>query len=94
MDSNGTPAITFNSQSTVGSNHTSVNGFYITLTSITTATEGTIYTSTATTAGPVNISYDGMSLGCSSDGVNVITVTIHIIKSKYTLVHYYILISD
>ena len=82
MDFGGGTAI-YNPQSTVGLNRTSVDGFYITLSSITTTTEGRVYTSTATTTVPVNISYDGMSLGCTSDGVNVITIGIQIKKSKY-----------
>ena len=82
MDSGGGTAI-YNPQDTIGSTRTLVNGFYlITLSNITTTTEGTIYTSTATTAGPVDISHNGTSLRCS-DGVNVITVSIHIIEGKY-----------
>ena len=80
MDSVGIP-VTYTPQAIVGSNRT-LDGFYIELSNITTTTEETIYTSTATTAGPVDISHNGTSLRCS-DGVNVITVSIHIIEGKY-----------
>ena len=82
MDSVGTPA-TYTTQDTIGSTRT-LDGFYlIELSNITTTTEGRVqYTSTATTAVPVNISHNGTGLRCS-DGVNVITVSIQIKESKY-----------
>ena len=89
MDSHNTPA-TYNSQATVGSNHTLVNEFYlITLSNITATTEGRVYTSTATTAVPVNISHNGMNLMCTdSSDLNTVSTNvsmhINIIKSKYT----------
>ena len=83
MDSSGQTAI-YNLQDTIGSSHTLMDGFYlIELSNITTTTEGRVrYTSTATTAVPVNISHDGTGLRCS-DGVSVITISIQIKESKY-----------
>ena len=84
LDSDGLPE-TYNSQATVGLIKTILmRGFFsTTLSSITITTEGTIYTSTATTAVPVNISHDGMSLMCT-DNSTFTNISINIIKSKYT----------
>ena len=91
MDSGSLPA-TYTPQAIVGSNRTLVNEFYlITLSNITTTTEGRVYTSTATTAVPVNISHNGMNLTCTdSSDLNTVStnisihININIIKSKYT----------
>ena len=89
MDSVGQTAI-YNSQDTIGSNRT-LDGFLIELSNITTTTEGRVYTSTATTAVPVNISHNGTGLRCTrsstdDDNVNSNTtrsISIQIKESKY-----------
>ena len=81
MDSVGTPA-TYNPQDTIGSTRTLDEFYLITLSNITTTTEGRVYTSTATTAVPVNISHNGTGLRCTDD-VNVTTISIQIKESKY-----------
>ena len=84
MGSGRIPA-TYSSQGAVGLNRTLMSTFFsTTLSNITITTNGKIYTSTATTAAPVNTSHDGMSLDCT-DSSNVITVSIHIKKSKYNM---------
>ena len=81
MGSGRTPA-TYNSQGAVGLNRTLDVFFLTTLPNITITSDGRVYTSTATTAVPVNTSHDGMSLDCT-DSSNLTTVSIHIKKSKY-----------
>ena len=75
----------YDSQSNVDELPRQVDNFLTKLISITTFGEGIQIISTATTDVPVNISHNGTGLRCTDSIGNVITVSIHIQRSKYYL---------